>query len=78
MSANAMTTLLFGFCIPPRLSNANDKYEYGEVVVRDMTAFTALLFGAKALARLCSDGFTKITGLALNKRIWKVITDSIK
>lgn len=68
MSANAMTTLLFGFCIPPRLSNANDKYEYGEVVVRDMTAFTALLFGAKALARLCSDGFTKITGLALNKK----------
>ena len=68
MSANAMTTLLFGFCIPPRLANAKDKYEYGEVVVRDMTAFTALLFGAKALARLCSDGFTKITGLALNKK----------
>lgn len=68
MSANAMTTLLFGFCIPPRLANAQDKYEYGEVVVRDMTAFTALLFGAKALARVCSDGFTKLTGLALNKK----------
>lgn len=68
MSANAMTTLLFGFCIPPRLANAEDKYEYGEVVVRDMTAFTALLFGAKALARVCSDGFTKFTGLALNKK----------
>lgn len=68
MSANAMTTLLFGFCIPPRLANAQDKYEYGEVVVRDMTAFTALLFGAKALARVCSDGFTKFTGLALNKK----------
>ena len=33
-----------------------------------MTAFTALLFGAKALARLFSDGFTKLTGLALNSK----------
>lgn len=68
MSGNAMATLLYAFCIPPRLTNAQDKYDYGEIVVRDMTAFTALLFGAKALARLFSDGFTKITGLALNKR----------
>ena len=29
---------------------------------------TALLFGAKALARLFSDGFTKVTGLALNNK----------
>lgn len=68
ISGTAMTTLLYGFCIPPRLSHAQDKYDYGEIVVRDMTAFTALLFGAKALARLFSDGFTKITGLALNKK----------
>ena len=68
MSGNAMATLLYAFCIPPRLANAQDKYDYGEIVVRDMTAFTALLFGAKALARLFSDGFTKLTGLALNKR----------
>jgi len=33
-----------------------------------MTSFTALLFGAKALARLFSDGFTKMTGLALNHK----------
>ena len=68
MSGNAMAVLLYAFCIPPRLQNAQDKYDYGEIVVRDMTAFTALLFGAKALARLFSDGFTKITGLALNKK----------
>lgn len=68
MSANAMTTLLFGFCIPPRLANAQDKYDYGEIVVRDMTAFTALLFGAKALSRVFSDIFSNITGLALNKK----------
>lgn len=68
MSANAMTTLLFGFCIPPRLANAQDKYDYGEIVVRDMTAFTALLFGAKALSRVFSDVFSNITGLALNKK----------
>lgn len=66
IQGSAMATLLYGFCIPPRLANAQDKYDYAEIAVRDMTAFTALLFGAKALARLFSDGFTKITGLALN------------
>ena len=68
ISGAAMPVLLYGFCIPPRLQKAQDKYDYGEIVLRDMTSFTALLFGAKALARLFSDGFTKITGLALNKR----------
>lgn len=68
ISGAAMPVLLYGFCIPPRLAHAQDKYDYGEIVVRDMTAFTALLFGAKALARLFSDGFTKITGLALNSK----------
>lgn len=68
ISGTAMAALLYGFCIPPRLEHAQDKYEYGEVVVRDFTAFTALLFGAKALARLFSDAFTNLTGLALNKK----------
>ena len=68
ISGSAMATLLYGFCIPPRLQHAQDKYEYAEVFVRDMTAFTALLFGAKALARLFSDIFTNISGLALNKK----------
>ena len=61
ISGKAMPVLLYGFCIPPRLQHASDKYEYGEVIVRDFTAFTALLFGAKAIARLFSDGFTKLT-----------------
>jgi hypothetical protein len=68
IAGTAMTTLLYGFCIPPRLQHAQSKYDYGEIVFRDLTSFTTLLFGAKALARLCSDGFTKITGLALNKK----------
>lgn len=68
IQGNAMAVLLYGACIPPRLIHAQDKYDYGEILVRDMTAFTALLFGAKALARLFSDGFTKLTGLALNNK----------
>ena len=68
ISGTAMPVLLYGFCIPPRLVQAQDKYDYQEIMVRDMTAFTALLFGAKALARLFSDGFTKLTGLALNNK----------
>ena len=68
ISGTAMPVILYGFCIPPRLKHAKDKYDYGEIVVRDLTSFTALLFGAKALARVFSDGFTKLTGLALNKK----------
>lgn len=81
ISGKAMPVLLYGFCIPPRLQHASDKYEYGEVIVRDFTAFTALLFGAKAIARLFSDGFTKLTGLALNRKdmegrnIWQKAMD---
>ncbi len=68
IQGSAMSVLLYLFCIPPRLWNAQDKYDYKEIVVRDLTAFTALLFGAKALSRLFSDGFTKVTGLALNSK----------
>ena len=68
IQGQAMSVLLYGACIPPRLIHAQDKYDFSEIVVRDMTAFTALLFGAKALSRLFSDGFTKLTGLALNNK----------
>lgn len=68
IGGNAMAILLYSFCIPPRIANAQDKYDLSEIFVRDLTAFTALLFGAKALARLFSDGFTKLTGLALNNK----------
>lgn len=68
ISGMAMPVLLYGFCIPPRLEHAQDKYDYGEVILRDMTSFTTLLFGAKALSRLFSDWFTKLTGLALNSK----------
>lgn len=68
ISGMAMPVLLYGFCIPPRLQHAQDKYDYGEVILRDMTSFTTLLFGAKALSRVFSDAFTKFTGLALNSK----------
>lgn len=68
ISGSAMATLLYTFCIPPRLSNAQDKYDYKEIIVRDLTSFSALLFGANALSRIFSDGFTKVTGLALNRK----------
>ncbi len=68
IQGQAMSVLLYGACIPPRLWNYQDKYDLKEIFVRDLTAFTALLFGAKALARGFSDGFTKLTGLALNNK----------
>lgn len=68
MSVPAMLTLLFGFCLPPRYVNAKSDHEKREIIVRDVSSFTAILFGAKALARGFSDMFAKITGLALNTR----------
>ena len=66
MSVPAMLTLLFGFCFPPRYINAKSDEERKEIGVRDITSFTAILFGAKALSRGFSDAFAKMSGLALN------------
>lgn len=66
MSVPAMLTLLFGFCLPPRYANAKSDKERKEIVVRDVSSFTAILFAAKAMARGFSDAFAKISGLALN------------
>lgn len=66
MSIPAMLTLLFGFCFPPRYLNAKSDKERKEIVVRDISSFGAILFGAKALSRGFSDAFAKMSGLALN------------
>ena len=66
MSVPAMLTLLFGFCLPPRYTNAKSDKERKEILVRDISSFTAILFGAKALSRGFSNIFAKISGLALN------------
>lgn len=68
MSVPAMLTLLFGFCLPPRYINRQDEYDGKEILVRDISSFTAILFAAEALKRGCSDMFAKITGLALNTK----------
>ena len=66
MSVPAMLTLLFGFCLPARYKNAKSDKERKEILVRDIASFTAILFGAKALSRVFSDAFAKMSGLTLN------------
>lgn len=68
MSVPAMLTLLFGFCLPPRYINRQDEYDGKEILVRDIASFSAILFGAKALSRGCSQAFSKLSGLALNTK----------
>lgn len=68
MSVPAMLTLLFGFCLPPRYIQAQDEYDKKEILVRDISSFAAILFGAKALSRGCSQAFSKLSGLALNTK----------
>ena len=87
MSMPAMLTLLFGFCLPPRLVNAQSNTDRKEIMFRDVTSFGAILFGAKALTRVFSDAFAKKSGLALNikpenhndslgKKIWHYVYPS--
>ena len=66
MPITAMLTLLFGFCLPPRYLNAKSDKERKEILVRDISSFAAILFGAKALSRGFSDILAKVSGLALN------------
>ena len=66
MSVPAMLILLFGFCLPPRYKNAKSDKERKEILVRDISSFSAILFGANALSRLTSVGFSKLSGLVLN------------
>ena len=66
MPVTAMLTLLFGFTLPPRYMNAKSDKERKEILVRDISSFTAILFGAKALSRGFSNIFSKISGMALN------------
>ena len=88
MSMPAMLTLLFGFCLTPRLINAQSSTDRKEIMFRDVLSFGSILFGAKALTRLFSDGFAKLSGLALNikpeshkndnifKKIWHYVYPS--
>ena len=66
MSITGMLTLLFGFTLPARYTNAKSDKERKEILVRDITSFAAILFAAKALSRGFSDVFAKLSGLALN------------
>ncbi len=68
MSMPAMLTLLFGFCLPPRLKHAQSNTDRKEILFRDITSFLSILFGAKILTRAFSDVFAKTSGLALNTK----------
>ena len=82
MSVSGMLLLLFGFCLPTRLANAPDKYDRNETWARDLTSFTAILFGAQGLARGFSKIFSSLSGLALcttpedhGKNLWTRVRD---
>lgn len=66
MSVESMLGLLFGFCLTPRLINAQSNTDRKEILFRDVTSFFAILFGAKTLTKIFSDLFANRSGLALN------------
>ncbi len=68
MTGQQMSLLLFGGCIPARMIQSIDLDDLAEGFTRDALAFSALLFGSKALSRLFTDILVKQTGLVLNEK----------
>jgi len=68
MSLTSLLVLLYGATIVPRYVQATDKHDKREILTRDMLSITAILFGAKALAKGFSQVFSKISGLVLNNK----------
>ena len=84
MSVPGMLTYLFGFCLAPRLKNAQSETDRKEIMFRDVLSFTSIIFGAKTLTRVFSDAFAQKSGLALNykpkgydknifKKVWSYV-----
>jgi hypothetical protein len=68
MSVSTIMLVLYGFTIFPRYFQAVDKHDKREILTRDLTSLTAILFFAKALSRGFSRTFSKISGFALNNK----------
>lgn len=66
MSVPTMMLVLYGFTIPPRYINATDKHDRREILTRDVTSITAILFFSNALSRVFSKAFAKGSGFVLN------------
>ncbi len=65
MPVAAMMGILYGATIVPRFIQATDKHDRREILIRDFTSITAILFFAKALNRVISKGLSKHSGFAL-------------
>lgn len=68
MSMPAMMVILYGATVLTRYFQATDKHDKREILTRDLLSITAILFGAKVLARSFSKGFSKISGFALQNK----------
>lgn len=66
MSIPAMMGILYGATIVPRYCQATDKHDRREILTRDVTSITAILFLAKALNKGFSRYFAKKSGFVLN------------
>src|SRR5574344_1908770 len=66
MSIPVTLTLLYGVTLIPRFLNAYDKHDRREILTRDLTSMTAIIFFAKSLEKGFSKFFTKKSGFVLN------------
>ncbi len=65
MSTLTLSGILYGATIVPRYLNATDKHDKREILLRDVTSITAILFAAKALGKGISRKFENKTGYVL-------------
>ncbi|MFA7657938.1 MAG: hypothetical protein WCY19_00730 [Candidatus Gastranaerophilaceae bacterium] len=66
LSTAGLMTVLYGATVVPRYIQAYDKYDRREILRRDVTSITAILFFATGLSRGFSKLCSKISGFALS------------
>lgn len=66
MSFPVTLSLLYGATVLPRYFQAYDKHDKREILTRDLTSITAILFLAASLRKGFSKLSSKLTGFALN------------
>ena len=65
MPLASLCTVLYGATVLPRYIQADDKHDRREILTRDVTSITAILFGEGILSKLISRVSAKLSGFAL-------------
>lgn len=78
MSLTSLLLSLYGATIIPRVIQAYDEYDRKEILTRDCTSITLIMFGSRALKKIISKISSGNTGIALSKSEGCTTVDYLK